>query len=124
MKPTLKLIVSGVLTAVGMSALSLGIADPVQAHSTRVAGVIAGVVIAAVPIYSIDRWTLRRRSVVHLAVMVVTVIPCLLWSGWFDWRTLPGFLALIGSFVGFGIAGWGIGYVVSALVDWWRASSE
>ncbi|WP_454131075.1 DUF3021 family protein [Microbacterium lacticum] len=116
MKRPFRFLLSGGLTAVIMIAISFAIDDPAQAHSTRVVGVIAGVVIAAVPLYDIDSWPLWKRTAVHVIVMVVTVIPCLIFSGWFDLSTAGGVLALLGTFVGFGVLGWVIGFVVTAVL--------
>ena len=116
MKRPFRFLLSGGLTAVIMIAISFAIDDPAQAHSTRVVGVIAGVVIAAVPLYDIDSWPLWKRTPIHVIVMVVTVIPCLIFSGWFDLSTAGGVLALLGTFVGFGVLGWVIGFVVTAVL--------
>lgn len=116
MKRPFRFLLSGGLTAVIMIAISFAIDDPAQAHSTRVVGVIAGVVIAAVPLYDIDSWPLWKRTAIHVIVMVVTVIPCLIFSGWFDLSTAGGVLALLGTFVGFGVLGWVIGFVVTAVL--------
>lgn len=70
-------------------------------------GLIVAVTLAAVPIYDIDAWSLTRRSAVHFLVMLVTVFPLLLASGWF---TLP---VAICVFLLFGIVAWTTGYVVA-----------
>lgn len=116
MKRPFRFLLSGGLTAVIMIAISFAIDDPAQANSTRVVGVITGVVIAAVPLYDIDSWPLWKRTATHVIAMVVTVIPCLIFSGWFDLSTAGGVLALLGTFVGFGVLGWGIGFVVTAVL--------
>lgn len=90
-----------------MVAISFAINDPEQARGTLCSGLIAGVTIAAIPIYDIDSWSLTRRSIVHFLVMAVTVLPILLLSGWF---TVP---VAIGVFLLFGVVGWTIGYFVS-----------
>lgn len=112
----LRFLLSGALTAVIMIAISLAINDPAQAHSTRVVGVIVGVVIAAIPIYDIDSWSLLKRTIAHVIVMVVTVVPCLILSGWFDLSTTVGVLALLGTFVGAGVLGWGAGVVATVVL--------
>ncbi|MGP9582341.1 DUF3021 family protein, partial [Brachybacterium sp. AOP35-5H-19] len=116
MKRAVRFLLSGVLTLVIMLALSFAIDDPAQARGTRTVGVIVGVVIAAIPIYDIDRWSLLKRTIVHTAVMAGTVIPCLIFSGWFDLNASTGVLALVGTFVGFGVVGWGIGFIITRLL--------
>lgn len=90
-----------------MVAISFFIEDPTQAKGTLCAGLIAGVTISAIPIYDINSWSLGRRSLVHFLVMLVTVFPLLLWSGWF---TPP---VAIGAFALFGIVGWTVGYLIN-----------
>lgn len=89
-----------------MGAISFFIQDPGQSQSTLIAGLIAAVTIAAIPIYDINSWSLAKRSLVHVLVMLVTVLPLLFLSGWF---TAP---VAIGVFVLFGIVGWAIGYII------------
>jgi len=89
-----------------MVGISFFIEDPAQSRGTLIAGLIAAVTIAAIPIYNIDSWSLVKRSLVHFLVMLVTVFPLLLLSGWFS---VP---IAICVFLLFGVVGWTIGYVV------------
>ena len=89
-----------------MVTISFFIEDATQSKGTLVAGLIAAVTIVAIPIYDINSWSLTKRSLAHFLVMIATVFPLLLFSGWF---TLP---VAIGVFVLFGVVGWTIGYVV------------
>lgn len=123
MTRALRFLLSGVSTTVIMVAMSFAIADPAQAHGTRITGIIVGGVIAAISIYDIDRWSLVKRSVAHAAVMVAIVVPCLIFSGWFDLGTGVGVLAMLGTFAAFGVAGWGIGFLLTSLLTK-RAASE
>lgn len=104
-------LIAGSVTGAIMVAISFAIEDDLQARSTVVTGLIVAVTIAAIPIYSIESWSLTKRSFVHFLVMVATVFPLLLISGWF---TLP---ITIGVFLLFGVAGWTIGYVVSRVQE-------
>lgn len=124
MQRSARFILSGGLTFAIMFAISFGISDPDQAHSTRIVGIIAGAVIAAIPIYDIERWSMLTRTVVHAAIMIAVVLPCLVFSGWFDLGSGLGIVAILGTFVGFGIAGWGIGFAVAKLVDRSRAAAR
>lgn len=88
-----------------MTAISFFIRDPMQAKSTAVAGIIVGITIATIPVYDIDAWSLQKRSLLHFGIMVVTVLPLLLWCGWF-----PPLIA-VAVFLAFGLVGWTIGYI-------------
>lgn len=107
MKKTLPFFISAAITAVIMVTLSFFITDDFQAKSTLISGLIATVVIVAIPIYDINRWSLATRSLVHFLVMLATVLPLLFYSGWFS----P--LVAIGVFLLCGVIGWTIGFVVS-----------
>ena len=100
------IVISGVITGVVMATISFFIEDPTQSRGTLVAGLVAAVTIVAIPIYDIDRWPLARRTLVHFLVMLVTVFPLLLWSGWFSVSVS------IGVFLLFGLVGWTAGYLV------------
>lgn len=94
-----------------MMVLSFFIEDNAQAHSTFIVGLIIGVTIVTIPIYDLDSWSLTKRSVVHFLLMLLTVFPLLLFSGWF---TTP---VAIGVFLLTGVIGWTIGYVVNAIQE-------
>ena len=102
-------IISGVITATVMTVLSFFIEDTAQAKGTLVSGLIAGITIAAIPIYDIPHWSLLKRSTVHFIAMAFTVLPLLLWSGWFS----P--VISVAVFLLFGLVGWTIGYVANSL---------
>lgn len=89
-----------------MVALSFFIPDPVQARGSLCAGLIAAAVIAAIPIYDIDSWSLAKRSLVHFVAMLVTVFPLTLFAGWF---TLP---VSVGVFLLVGVIAWTVGYLI------------
>ncbi|WP_262362493.1 DUF3021 domain-containing protein [Oceanobacillus jeddahense] len=54
-----------------------------DAKSTLIAGFIVFFVAAASVIYNIKPWSFTKQSIVHFGVMLVTVYPILLFSGWF-----------------------------------------
>lgn len=86
--------------------------DSAQVRSTFVTGLIVTAVAAASVIYEVDRWPLKKRSLVHLAAMAATVLPCLLLSGWFRLDTLPDYLAVLGIFALAGLVLWTAAYLV------------
>ena len=106
----LPFIVSACITLVVMSGISLAIPDETQARSTFVVGIIAFFVTIAMPIYDINAWSLAKRTMVHLLAMIVTILPCLAYSGWFDVSTTSGVMLMLISFVGFGLISWIIGF--------------
>ncbi len=105
MKQARRFIIAGAITGAVMVTISFFIEDSMQARGTLFAGLIAAVTIAAIPLYDINSWSLAKRSLAHFLLMLVTVLPLLIFSGWF---TVP---MAIGVFLLFGIAGWTIGYV-------------
>lgn len=107
MKQARPFLISGIITAAIMIGLSFFIEDDYSARGTAAAGVIAGSVIASIPIYNIDKWSLLRRSVVHFLIMLVFVLPALLYAQWYS---VPVSLLV---FLGFGVAGWTIGFTVN-----------
>lgn len=109
MKKALPFLLSGIITAALMATISFFITDTLQSRSTLVSGLIFGIVLIAIPIYDINRWSLMKRSIIHFFLMLATVLPLLLYSRWFS----P--LVSVGVFVLFGIVGWTTGYAVSKL---------
>ena len=95
-----------------MSFITIAISDASQSHGAFIAGLIAFFVILAMPIYSIDAWSVRKRTIVHIVAMLITVVPCLVVSGWFDVTTGLGIATMLVTYVGFGIAAWTVGYVL------------
>lgn len=109
MKQVRPFIISSTITAFVMTTLSFFIEDSSESRSTLAVGLIVAVVILAIPIYSIERWSLLKRSLVHFAVMAVTVLPITLWSGWFS----PTVSIIV--FLLFGLAGWLIGVIINKI---------
>ncbi len=107
MKKAIPFLVAGVITGVIMTILSIFIDDAFQAKSTLVSGLIVAVVLMTVPIYDINRWSLFKRSFIHFLIMLVTVLPLFLYSGWFN----P--LVSVGVFILFGMVGWTLGYIIN-----------
>lgn len=111
MKKAVPFVASGIITGIAMVTLSFFIDDSTQANGTLYAGLIAAITIAAIPIYDIDTWSLTKRSAAHFVLMVCTVFPLLLMSGWFS---AP--VAVV-VFLLFGAVGWTIGYTVNRVQE-------
>ncbi len=96
-----------------MGAISLKIEDAAQARSTLTVAFIAFFVIITMPIYDINAWSLTLRTIVHATIMLVTVLPCLALSGWFDLSSAKGLAWMLVQYVLFGVSFWTIGYLIN-----------
>ena len=65
-----------VMTAIGVLLISQG--DHANGRSTIAVGVIATAVSGSARVYQVPTWSLRRQSLTHLGIMIVTVLPALL----------------------------------------------
>lgn len=117
MKRLLPFFTAAAITGGIMVMLSFFIPDEAQARSTLCAGLIVAAVIAAIPIYDINSWSLAKRSLVHFLAMLVTVFPLLLISGWF---TLPISIVV---FLLFGAVGWTVGCIINRIQQKTKAES-
>ncbi len=109
-------VIRGTIPFVIMTLISLimnyqGI-DSFQVRSTFIVGIIVAVVAAATVIYEIDSWSLIKQSIIHFLVMLVTVFPCLLVSGWFTLNKFVDYLLVFGIFLVTGLVMWGISYFI------------
>src|SRR5699024_566855 len=82
--------------------------DPADVRSTFIVGIIIASVAAASVIYEIEGWTLLKQSVVHFIIMLLTVYPCLLISGWFELSNFEDYLRVFGIFITVGIMLWSL----------------
>ena len=106
MKHARPFVISGALTAIIMTVLSFFIEDKLQSKGTLVTGLIIAITIGAFPIYNIERWSLKKRSLIHFLIMLTAVLPLLLYSEWYS----PLLTAIV--FFSFGAVGWTAGYIV------------
>lgn len=93
-----------VMTVLGSALHAQG--DAANGRSTIAVGVIIGAVAGAAVIYQLERWPLWRQSLVHFAVMAVTVLPALFLSGWFPVNGPADILQVIGMFLTVGAVLW------------------
>lgn len=75
-------------------------------RSTIAVGVIIAATCGASVLYQVDHWSLMRQSGIHFAVMVITVLPALLLSGWFPTHTPNGLIATVLLFLSVGLVLW------------------
>ena len=102
-----------VMTVIGVILLNQGQSE--NGRSTIAVGVIVAATSGASVIYQIEGWTLQRRTLAHFALMVVTVLPALLLSGWFALDTAGGVFLVVGIFLAAGVALWTIFYLIYRL---------
>jgi hypothetical protein len=104
-----------VMTAIGAYLLHEG--QAADGRSTLAVGAIVAATAAGSLLYQVDRWSLTRQSVTHFALMLVTVLPALLLSGWFPVDTAGGVLAVVGIFLAAGLVLWTTLYLVMTAVE-------
>ena len=86
--------------------------DDYSVNSTFITGLIITAVAATSVIYDVKSWTLARQSVVHFLIMLVTVYPCLVFSGWFPTKSILDLVKIFGFFLIVGIILWTISYIL------------
>ncbi|MCC3270156.1 DUF3021 domain-containing protein [Arthrobacter gengyunqii] len=120
-------VLRGGIPLVIMSGISVALyaqGEAKDGRGTLFAALVFGVVLAASVIYDVERWTLARQTVVHFAVMIVTVLPLLFVSGWFPTRTAVDCFAIVGTFLLVGLVLWTAAFVVfGVLVPRFQARS-
>lgn len=111
-----KVIFRGMIPFVIMTSLAIlmrlqGL-DDFQVKSTFLVGIIATTIASASVIYEIEKWSLVKQSIIHFIIMLFTVLPCLLVSGWYKLVSILDYLTVIGQFLLVGILLWSIAYVI------------
>ena len=100
--------------AMGIALLIEG--DAATARSTFAVGVIVAATSGTSVIYQVERWKLSLQSAIHFTIMLCTVLPALLLSGWFALSSPLAYLAVIGIFLASGLAIWLVMFVVFGMV--------
>lgn len=77
-----------------------------EAKSTFLVGLISFFVGSATVIYQIDSWSLLKQSIVHFFLMLLTIFPILIFSGWFQLDSKLDVLKVFGLFLFVGILLW------------------
>ncbi len=85
---------------------------PDQVKRTFLMGIIITAVAAASVIYDVDKWSIRKQTLVHFLVMLITVYPCLLISGWFELISAVDYLRVFFIFLTVGIMLWSFSYII------------
>lgn len=111
-----------IMTGIGIALLAQG--QESNGRSTIAVGVIVAAVGGLSVIYQIERWSLLRQSIVHFAIMSVTVLPALFFSGWFPVDTPGRILLVVGLFLLTGVVLWSIFYLIARAIDKHARSSR
>lgn len=108
--------IRGAIPLIIMSTLSgimkLQHIDDYSVNSTFITGLIITAVAATSVIYDVTSWTLARQSIVHFLIMLVTVYPCLVFSGWFPTKSILDLVKIFGFFLVVGIILWTLSYIL------------
>jgi len=79
-----------------------------DAKGTFIASFIVFFVGAASVIYNIEHWSLLKQSIIHFLIMLVTIYPILLVSGWFPVTSVMDAFNIFILFFLVGVCLWGI----------------
>lgn len=116
LKYTKRAVIRGIIPFAIMTGLTLIMRyqgmDFFQVKSTFFSGLIATAIAAASVIYDIENWSLFKQSLVHFLMMLVTVLPCLIVSGWYVLNTFVDYLRLFGIFLLVGFILWSVFYLI------------
>ncbi|TRM13209.1 DUF3021 domain-containing protein [Lentibacillus cibarius] len=89
-----------------------------DAKGTFVASLIAFFVGAASIIYNIEHWSLIKRSGVHFIIMLITIYPILLLSGWFTIASVFDAVKIFILFAFVGIILWSLFFILARIFSW------
>ena len=111
-----KVIFRGMIPFVIMTSLAIfmrlqGI-DAFQVKSTFLVGIIATTIASASAIYEIEKWSLVKQTIIHFIIMLFTVLPCLLVSGWYKLVSILDYFIVLGQFLLVGSFLWSIAYII------------
>ncbi|WP_339242952.1 DUF3021 family protein [Paenibacillus sp. FSL R5-0517] len=89
-----------------------------DAKGTFVASLIALFIGAASVIYNIEHWSLTKQSAVHFMVMVVTIYPILILSGWFTITSVADAFIIFLIFIFVGLILWSALFALAKIFSW------
>jgi len=89
-----------------------------DARGTFVASLIAFFIGAATVIYNIDHWSFTKQSGIHFLIMLVTVYPILLLSGWFTVSSVLDAFNIFLLFVSVGVVIWLVMSTLAKIFNW------
>src|SRR5699024_11330108 len=74
---------------------------------------------AASIIYNIEHWSLIKRSGVHFIIMLITIYPILLLSGWFTITSVFDAVKIFILFAFVGIILWSLFFILARIFSWY-----
>ncbi|AIC95720.1 DUF3021 family protein [Shouchella lehensis] len=83
-----------------------------DAKGTFIASFIVLILGIASLIYNIEEWSILRKTVLHFLVMLLTIYPILLVSGWFTLISMKDYFVVFLLFLGFGTVSWLIFFIL------------
>src|SRR5699024_1576064 len=86
-----------------------------QAKGTFITSLIILILGLSSFIYEIHTINLKQKTIIHFALMLVTIYPILLLNGWFKLNIFLDYLKVFGIFISFGIVFWIIFLLISKL---------
>lgn len=86
--------------------------DENNIKGTFITGFIVSIIATASVIYEIKTWSLKKQSIIHFLVMLFTIYPLLLVSGWYKLSSSLDYIGVFVSFLCFGIVFWLLGYII------------
>ncbi|EMB53321.1 DUF3021 family protein [Streptococcus mutans] len=112
LKPTLRRVIVILSITLLLSAfLYWGQRDRFNARNVLCTGIIITAIAGAWNIYDLNSLSLIKRSLIHFLLMVITILPTLLLSGWFPIKTFGDIVLMIAIFLCSGLLCWTIGYL-------------
>lgn len=89
-----------------------------DAKGTFIASFIAFFVGAATVIYNMDSWSFTKQTIIHFLIMLVTIYPILLVSGWFAVASVMDACKVFLLFLSVGIIIWLVLYGLAKVFSW------
>lgn len=89
-----------------------------DAKGTFYAALIAFIVGFATVIYDINQWSLTKKTVIHFLLMLLTIYPILLFSGWFPLKNSTDALVIFGYFLVTGAILWSVLLFLAKKFNW------
>lgn len=105
------LIVFVIMTAISLIMKSQG-QDMTQVKSTFFGGLIGTIIAASSVIYDVKEWPIFKQTIIHSILMLFTILPVLILSGWFKLDTFIDYIKLFGIYIIWGLVLWTISYFV------------
>lgn len=103
----------------GTVAVLLGFQNKtMEARGTFFTALIVFIVGASSIIYDIPQWGLVKRSTFHFMLMLITIYPILLFSGWFPLHTFKDGLIVLGIFLLVGLFLWTLFFTLATIFKW------